>query len=1050
LKIAHISDVHIRNYRYHTEYKQVFEELYKKLEELQPDIIINTGDTAHTKLDVSPSYFHMAANFFEKLADIAPYHIILGNHDLNLRNISKIDAISPIVEALDHPNIFIHKTSAAIDMGNNIVFHVLSIVDPENWQFPNDSSKTNVALFHGAVPGVKTSTGYVLTHGDIEFETLAKYDYGLLGDIHKANQIIDKHGKFRYAGSLVQQNHGETDDKGFLLWDITGKNTFSVEHHIIKNPKPFVTVTLTPSGQLPDNLDIIKGTKLRLVSNNTLPLDVIRRVVDIAKTRYSPSSVTYLCRSLGSKGSTNEIIDGIIKEDLRDIAVQEELIDEYLQPYQVNSETLKKVFELNKKYNTLAEEEEEVGRNVNWSLRRLEWDNLFNYGTNNSIDFNKMSGIVGILGKNFSGKSSIIDSLLYTIYNSTSKNERKNLNIINQTQQKGRGYVEIDVGTKTYKIERISDKYEKKVKGNLTVEAKTDVDFVVHDKATKDNIVLNGLTRGETDKNIRKTFGTLDDFLFTSMTSQMGSLSFINEGSTKRKEILAKFLDLEIFDKKFKKAKDDGADIRSSLKRLKNRDFDSEIKTLREELALIETSIMAKERICKEINSNKSEHLQRTDDIEDKISSIPTDLINIKNVTRMLKEGTQLLQSLESENTTLQKELEENQTAFEKIDAFIDSFDVDSYKEKQELIDSHQKEIDDFEKELNVLKIKETNQKKKGNLLEEVPCGSEFSHCRFIKDAYKALSSIEATQVSISSLNASKRQKLANIEELEPNKVEIYLNKFTQLLEKKNSVQNNVNLMSLTIQKNKMEILRSKNKLDVLKEQKATYHKNKKVIENLESLLKEKETLNNKVTVLESQYETCKQETMELYKENGSLEQKFIQVQEEQKYKERLDEQYSAYHLFMTCMHSNGISYDIVKKRLPVINEEISKILANIVDFEIMFESDEKKLDILIKHPKYDSRPIEMGSGAEKTIAAMAIRLALLNVSTLPKGDIFVLDEPGTALDAENMEGFVRILDMIKAQFKTVLLISHLDTLKDVVDKQIIIDNVDGCAHVIE
>ena len=89
-----------------------------------------------------------------------------------------------------------------------------------------------------------------------------------------------------------------------------------------------------------------------------------------------------------------------------------------------------------------------------------------------------------------------------------------------------------------------------------------------------------------------------------------------------------------------------------------------------------------------------------------------------------------------------------------------------------------------------------------------------------------------------------------------------------------------------------------------------------------------------------------------------------------------------------------------------------------------------------------------MGSGAEKTICAMAIRLALLNVSTLPKGDVFILDEPGTALDEDNMEGFVRILDMIGTQFKTVLLISHLDSLKDTVEQQITIDKIDGYAHV--
>ena len=60
------------------------------------------------------------------------------------------------------------------------------------------------------------------------------------------------------------------------------------------------------------------------------------------------------------------------------------------------------------------------------------------------------------------------------------------------------------------------------------------------------------------------------------------------------------------------------------------------------------------------------------------------------------------------------------------------------------------------------------------------------------------------------------------------------------------------------------------------------------------------------------------------------------------------------------------------------------------------------------------------------------------------------MDEPGTALDAENMEGFIHILDMIKTQFKTVLLISHLDSLKDVVDQQILIEKNDDRAYVNE
>ena len=52
------------------------------------------------------------------------------------------------------------------------------------------------------------------------------------------------------------------------------------------------------------------------------------------------------------------------------------------------------------------------------------------------------------------------------------------------------------------------------------------------------------------------------------------------------------------------------------------------------------------------------------------------------------------------------------------------------------------------------------------------------------------------------------------------------------------------------------------------------------------------------------------------------------------------------------------------------------------------------------------------------------------------------------AVLSENMEGFIRILELIKVYFKNVLLISHLDSLKDCVDMQIVIDKKAGYAKV--
>ena len=233
-----------------------------------------------------------------------------------------------------------------------------------------------------------------------------------------------------------------------------------------------------------------------------------------------------------------------------------------------------------------------------------------------------------------------------------------------------------------------------------------------------------------------------------------------------------------------------------------------------------------------------------------------------------------------------------------------------------------------------------------------------------------------------------------------------------------------------------------------LKEKEDSYNTNKEAVDKLSGLISERGVYAPKLSDLESSNADLDNEVKSLYKKLGSLEQKVENLREQQSELIKLQEEYSAYDLYLKCMHSNGIAYDIIKSKLPIINEEISKFLINIVDFGVFFEDDGKRLNIHIQHSEQDSRPLEMGSGAEKTIAAMAIRLALLSVSNLPKGDVFILDEPGTALDEENMEGFTRMLDMIRSHFKTVLLISHLETLKDCVDTQIIIEQKDGHAFV--
>ena len=100
-----------------------------------------------------------------------------------------------------------------------------------------------------------------------------------------------------------------------------------------------------------------KDSRLRLVSNNNLPIDVMRKATEVAKRRFKPESITFLNRATGQRGNVQGITDGLETEDLRNIEIQEELIKEYLKDFEVDDDLMKRVLDLNLKYNKIAERE---------------------------------------------------------------------------------------------------------------------------------------------------------------------------------------------------------------------------------------------------------------------------------------------------------------------------------------------------------------------------------------------------------------------------------------------------------------------------------------------------------------------------------------------------------------------------------------------------------------------------------------------------------------------------------------------------------------------
>jgi exonuclease SbcC len=147
------------------------------------------------------------------------------------------------------------------------------------------------------------------------------------------------------------------------------------------------------------------------------------------------------------------------------------------------------------------------------------------------------------------------------------------------------------------------------------------------------------------------------------------------------------------------------------------------------------------------------------------------------------------------------------------------------------------------------------------------------------------------------------------------------------------------------------------------------------------------------------------------------------------------------YQNFMKAISKRGIPSQIINSQLPVINTEISKILNGVVDFTVEFDTQDadSAMDVYINYGD-TRRIIELASGMEKMISSLAIRVALSNISSLPKTDMLLIDEGFGTLDENKVTACNQLLTSLKKWFKNIVVITHVDAVKDVADNILEID----------
>jgi len=989
--IAHCADIHIRLFKRHEEYREAFNTFYEQLRQtdLTDGVIVVAGDILHAKTDMSPEMVELASEFLRNLADIAPTFVIAGNHDLNLSNMNRLDSLTPIIKNLNHPNLHYFKHSGIYEVAD-VDFAVFSILDDrEQWPTVDDCRKNarKIALYHGPVHGAQTDVKYVITNRHVSVDTFEGYDVVLLGDIHKYQVLQESNPVIVYSSSLIQQNHGESvTGHGWCLWNVEDCT------HIFKelpNAYGYYTLELV-EGKINFPTDMPKNVRLRLFTGNA-DTSLIKKTTAALRKRYNVIELSINKNRFNTSSPSYRKGTHITTDERNHETIDDEL--------------MKKIVSVNNKLNAQINHDDH-SRNIHWRPLKFTFSNMFSYGEGNEIDFEHMQGLHGVFAPNASGKSSSMDALIFCLYDKTPRAFRGD-HIMNNRK----------------------DEFE--------CELKFEID--------------HGEDRRDTNANIRNYVGSYEDFVLTALSSQTANALFIDKSHSERKDLLIQFMGLNVFDKLFDTANEESKEISGALKKFKKIDFDQVIADTQTKL---EDSKVKHEKVETTITDLKEER----DMLDEKLKGWQTQKRPVPNITldmdvlisTLAKSVDQILEYSEGK-VDAEKRLEAINTSIkERTQSVLEA----NLPELRQSVEEYNKLSTLLNKGSSALKLttsKVTEKEKFKTKLESYKYNPDCNVCvENNKSIIEDMESVTHELIDLYELQTKQEDAVNEIkQQMEPlvDKVNLCAH-YEKLQNEVQQFQKKAGMVELEVQK----LITSIEKCDRTREQ---TEKDIELFKTNEDNIKHNKEIDMHISHVEYDINVNKKamdklekQLRELHGEIKVLEATKADILNQIKEAEELEDTYEAYKYYMEAVGRDGVPYELMSRAIPAIESEINNILTQIAEFTISLEVDGKNILGKLNYDHERIWPLENSSGMERFISSLAIRVALLNASNLPKSNFMIIDEGLGTLDAENLTAMHTMFSILKGQFDFLVIISHLDVARDMVDKVIEIKREDGFSYI--
>ena len=747
----------------------------------------------------------------------------------------------------------------------------------------------------------------------------------------------------------------------------------------------------------------------------------IKRVRTYFQKKYSSTNVNVVTKVKSTEGELQSID---VSMNILDENYQRELIVKFLDNngFKEFSDDVLKLDDSVE--NVISADKAEVTPFKKWYIKKIDFSNFLSFGDGQILDFDKIKGISTVESNppNFGGKTVLtVDLLLFLFFNQTTKTS-KSEEIFNRFRNKDKVTVrgEVLIDGEEYIIVREVTRKLKRNKMDYTVS--TSLDFF---KKLADGSLLNftGEQRRETEDFIKKSIGSMDDFLMTIFTTASNLEELIDAKPTARGQVLSRFLGLDALKLKEDTAKEMSSKFQKSM-----------------------TSNLY------DIVSLKSYIGEHDDLINGQKENIKDNKDKLVDVNKRIEKGQEYRDGLLKQKhtglddellkvrpETLKREIEEFKSKITLTELDLKGVSVNEPSEYY-----HEDKHDAVKELLSEEKIKLGTMKSKiQDITEEInefEGGLQCQYCgiELAKSDYTEKKKVELKELNVNVEGSSTQvDRLSEEEQSFVNlKKEFDLYERNKLIKEKYEIQ----LESLILKRDSVQ-----DKLDRFNKDKEKFEDNKKIDETilradmrLDELQVEKDGVNYEITNSEA--------NIKKYEEKISDFNDLIKKIKEEEAKLKI------YKIYLELFGKKGISKMIMRSMLPVINSELQRLLMDSAEFKLEVRiSDKDEVEFwMIDNNTQIEKLMSSGSGFERTMASLALRAVLSKVCSLPKPNIVVFDEVFGKISNDNLDMVAEFFHKIKDYFEKILIITHNPMVSQWADGIVKIEKKNNVSQVVQ